>query len=563
MRLAQFIFSLLPLSTWRDSIHSLDGLSSINDNRIFEPPIQPNKSIAIVGAGSAGLAILKVLLDLPIEVRSGWDIVLYEQRRNVGGLWLPDPHEPNPPHLPETPLYPLLRTNTPHPTMTYPGFTFPPNTSLFPFHQAVEQYHVDYAAHYNLTSHIQLSHTVHAAGWRGSSTHGKWDIEIHRYFESDISIKHVLHRSFDHLIVANGHNHYPRVPAWNGTEEWLANSPAEGPKRELLHSIFYRSPEHYRDRTVVIVGVGASGRDAALQVSPIARATYQSLRTNGTTTPGANVIAKPEISHFTKNAIFFVDGSSLDTVDAVISATGYNFLVPFLNRAPTWSPSSLPGLTTDPHTQANSTTSESLITNLRYIFPLYRHIFSLSKSYPPTALSFIGLPVLIANCPSDIAQAIFVAQSIANSSVLPSREDMVTDLVHQENRLLERGYDPYVVGHKMVGGDDDAMAYQNDLVAYLKKKGQLPNDGKDYVEQWRRDARKGSFLLKRAWDRVEAAGEESKWLSGVQSEDEWAALMKRLADWQEEWEKEHPNSLGTLSLAEGPNGLWLDDYGLY
>lgn len=48
---------------------------------------QSPKSIAIVGAGSAGLAILKTLLDLPYEVRQGWDIVLYEQRRQVGGVW--------------------------------------------------------------------------------------------------------------------------------------------------------------------------------------------------------------------------------------------------------------------------------------------------------------------------------------------------------------------------------------------------------------------------------------------------------------------------------------------
>lgn len=48
---------------------------------------QTAKSIAIVGAGSAGLAMLKTLLDLPEETRRNWDIVLYEQRRNVGGIW--------------------------------------------------------------------------------------------------------------------------------------------------------------------------------------------------------------------------------------------------------------------------------------------------------------------------------------------------------------------------------------------------------------------------------------------------------------------------------------------
>lgn len=47
----------------------------------------PTKSIAIVGAGSAGLAALKALLDLPEETRQGWEIILFEQRRGVGGVW--------------------------------------------------------------------------------------------------------------------------------------------------------------------------------------------------------------------------------------------------------------------------------------------------------------------------------------------------------------------------------------------------------------------------------------------------------------------------------------------
>jgi len=45
------------------------------------------KSVAIVGAGTAGLSALKALLDLPVETRVDWDIVLYEKRWDVGGVW--------------------------------------------------------------------------------------------------------------------------------------------------------------------------------------------------------------------------------------------------------------------------------------------------------------------------------------------------------------------------------------------------------------------------------------------------------------------------------------------
>lgn len=70
------LLSLLPLSFG----------SPVDDQATLELPVS-RKSIAIVGAGSAGLAALKTLLDLPHEVRQGWDLTLFEQRWSVGGIW--------------------------------------------------------------------------------------------------------------------------------------------------------------------------------------------------------------------------------------------------------------------------------------------------------------------------------------------------------------------------------------------------------------------------------------------------------------------------------------------
>lgn len=259
-RIALTVFSL---TTWTHS-EPLDFQIPL---AVSHPAPEATKSIAIIGAGSGGLAALKTLLDLPEEPRRSWDIVLYEQRSDVGGLWFADPVAPHPPTLPETPLYPRLRTNTPHPTMTYPGFTFPPNTPLFPTHEYVWKYHVDFAERYNLGSFIHLNHTVLAAGWNGTRADGKWVVDVEHAEQRGVRLR----RTFDHLIVANGHNHYPRVPQWAGENEWLENTPEGTPKREILHSIFYREPERYINRTVLIVGGGASGRDAALQVGPLTK----------------------------------------------------------------------------------------------------------------------------------------------------------------------------------------------------------------------------------------------------------------------------------------------------
>lgn len=50
-------------------------------------PTQSPKSIAIIGAGSSGLAMLKTLVDLPEQTKKSLNFVLFEQRRDLGGIW--------------------------------------------------------------------------------------------------------------------------------------------------------------------------------------------------------------------------------------------------------------------------------------------------------------------------------------------------------------------------------------------------------------------------------------------------------------------------------------------
>ena len=45
------------------------------------------KTIAIVGGGTAGLGALQTILDVRDRYGLNWDVVLYEQRNGLGGLW--------------------------------------------------------------------------------------------------------------------------------------------------------------------------------------------------------------------------------------------------------------------------------------------------------------------------------------------------------------------------------------------------------------------------------------------------------------------------------------------
>ena len=69
----------LSLLQFQVPIH-LSNISSTSD--------VPDKRIAIVGAGTGGIVMLKTLLDdLPKDITRTWEIVLFEQRDDVGGIW--------------------------------------------------------------------------------------------------------------------------------------------------------------------------------------------------------------------------------------------------------------------------------------------------------------------------------------------------------------------------------------------------------------------------------------------------------------------------------------------
>ncbi|KAI6010755.1 hypothetical protein F5J12DRAFT_718454 [Pisolithus orientalis] len=479
-----------------------------------------SKSVAIVGAGSAGLAMLKSLLDLTIETRADWDIVVYEQRRDVGGIWLPDPSPPPPPELPETPLYPLLHTNIPVPMMTYPGFPFPPGTPLFPLHEYIQRYHQDYATLHGLWPYIKFNHTVLSSSWVGTPRAGHWEIVIEDHNGDRVK------RSFDHLVVGSGHNHEPHLVVFAGQETWLENAKG-GPEREILHSIWYRDPSRYVNRTVVVVGGGASGLDMASQVSQYARKIYLSTRSPPEGVPTGPVEMKPGISHFTSDDVVFTDGSMAQDVDTVLLGTGYDLRVPFLEE----------GGEVIVKPRSNETDGRRLTTNLRYLFPLHRHIFSLSESYPTNALAFIGLPILALSCPSDTAQSIYASSIIANGSLLAPRSELLSQLADSEEDLRRRGYDPYYIGHRMV--DNSTFDYQDGLIKTLRLKKGLPGKITPFVEPWRRETIIYIGSMKRGWRRLEGLGLAEEWLDGVESEEEWADLMRRVGVWQSDWETEH------------------------
>lgn len=76
-------------------LHKVPSLAHTTPAPVSEPeqvksavaPTPKKKRVAIVGGGTAGLGNLISLLSLPESVRQGWQIDLFEQREDVGGIW--------------------------------------------------------------------------------------------------------------------------------------------------------------------------------------------------------------------------------------------------------------------------------------------------------------------------------------------------------------------------------------------------------------------------------------------------------------------------------------------
>jgi hypothetical protein len=251
-------------------------------------------------------------------------------------------------------------------------------------------------------------------------------------------------------------------------------------------------------------------------------------------------IRKPKISHFTNDSIVFIDGTSTSSADSLVLGTGYELRVPFLTAGR--------ALTVDQnaHSPLNSSAELGhLITNLRYIRPLWRHTLSLSSEFPLGALYFVGLPVLTSPCHSSIAQSLLVANMIADPSILPSRSELLAELRRKEQELRDGGHDPDYVGHHLVSigekGESLGSDFQEEIVNWLRDRGISIGKGK-FVSDWRRWVGQMDVMLTlaRAWSRVEEIGEKEvgRWVDGLESEDDWASMMHKLFDLQKE--KENP-----------------------
>lgn len=216
--------------------------------------------MCVIGAGSSGIASAQVLHS------RGVPFDCFEKSSQVGGNW----RYRNDNGM--SAAYESLHINTSRGLMAYRTFPMSPDLPPYPNHRQIADYFDAYVDHFSFRDHIrfrtEVTNVAPAIG-------GGWDVT---FGPLDGSAGEET-RTYRAVLVANGHHWDPRwpEPPFPGQDTFTG---------EQLHAHSYETPEPFRGRRVLVLGIGNSACDIAVETSRVSERTFLAMRR------GAHIVPK-------------------------------------------------------------------------------------------------------------------------------------------------------------------------------------------------------------------------------------------------------------------------------
>ena len=189
--------------------------------------------VLIIGAGPAGLAIAGRLrqLSIPFEI--------IEKREEVASTW----HE----------HYDRLHLHTVKELSHLPHLPFPEDYPRYVPRQKLVEYYARYAKAFDIQPHFGeevIAIKKQGDYWRVKTLAGKkWEAQ--------------------HVVIATGVNRSVNRPLFEGEEKFQGR---------MLHSRLYKNADPFENQKVLVVGMGNTGAEIALDLSEHGVETYLSVR---------------------------------------------------------------------------------------------------------------------------------------------------------------------------------------------------------------------------------------------------------------------------------------------
>jgi dimethylaniline monooxygenase (N-oxide forming) len=203
----------------------------------------PHPKTCIVGAGSSGITAAKVL------AQRGLLFDCFEKSDRVGGNWVYRNKNGM------SACYRWLHINTSRDRMQFEDFPMPRDYPDFPSHAQIAAYFDAYIDHFDVRRHITFESEVRRVDRRAD---GRFDVTVALDVYGEARVET---RTYDAVIVANGHHWDPRWP----------DPPFPGRfDGVVMHAHAYDTPELFTGKRVVVLGMGNSAMDIAVEASYVA-----------------------------------------------------------------------------------------------------------------------------------------------------------------------------------------------------------------------------------------------------------------------------------------------------
>ncbi|KAF8795330.1 Dimethylaniline monooxygenase like protein [Argiope bruennichi] len=221
-----------------------------------------NKKIAVIGAGFVGLVSL-----VSLKEEGGFDPICFEKTDKPGGTWCYREE-------PEEGVGSTMSTTIINHSKEMGALSnFPPKkeSNNFMRHHEFYEYLMDFANSKDVLKYIRYNiEVLEVKRTDDYEETGRWTVTVKNRLSGEASTD-----VYDGVLVCVGHINRPKMPSYPGQDLF---------KGRIMHTHSLKRVEPFKDKRIVVVGMGCSGLDAAVETSNVAKQVYISTRS------GAHVI---------------------------------------------------------------------------------------------------------------------------------------------------------------------------------------------------------------------------------------------------------------------------------